>query len=89
MSIILQLPPAIERVLREKAARNGQTLESYLQQLAERDAGLANGSAAEAVAMELTAAQWSAAWRAWAAGFPTLATVADDSRESIYAGRDA
>ena len=30
---------------------------------------------------------WEAQWRAWAARHQTLATPADDDRESIYAGR--
>jgi hypothetical protein len=88
MKVVLQLPPATERVLKEKAARSGQTLETYLQHLAEREAGLGNGpTAAEDGAGEWTPEQWSAAWRAWAAGFPTRPTEADDSRESIYVGR--
>jgi hypothetical protein len=88
MSIIMDLSPETERVLTEKAARSGQTLETYLRRLAEREAGLApEPAAAEPGARELPHEQWSAAWRAWAAGFLARSTVADDSRESIYAGR--
>lgn len=36
--VILDIPPEVERTLRERAARNGQTLEVYLQQIAEREA---------------------------------------------------
>ncbi|HJZ59054.1 MAG TPA: hypothetical protein VKE74_29185 [Gemmataceae bacterium] len=38
-SITLQLPPDIERKLRDQAGQLGQTLEAYLQQLAEKAAG--------------------------------------------------
>ena len=37
-AITLHLPPDTERRLREQAARNDQTVESYLEQLAERAA---------------------------------------------------
>jgi hypothetical protein len=36
---------------------------------------------------QLTAEQWSREWRAWAESHPELDHIADDSRESIYAGR--
>ena len=62
------------RRLREKAARQGQTLEAYLEQLALDSAGDA----------ATTPAEWVAAWRAWAAGHYSFPGVADDSRESIY-----
>ena len=90
MRVLLQLPPETERVLKEKAAQAGQTLEAYLEQLAEREARAANGMPApvhKPAPPQLTPQQWSAAWRAWAAGHATQPLVADDSRESIYAGR--
>jgi hypothetical protein len=90
MRVQLQLPPETERVLTEKAAQSGQTLEAYLEQLAQRDAQAANGMpvvAAQPAGPPLTLPQWSAAWRAWAASHATRCVVADDSRESIYAGR--
>jgi len=43
MTIILNLAPDVERTLGEKAARTGQTLEGYLEHLAERDARGNNG----------------------------------------------
>jgi hypothetical protein len=42
-SITVTLPPETERKLREKAGAAGVTLEVYLRQLAEKDAG--NGTA--------------------------------------------
>ena len=81
--VTLQLPPDPERMLRAKATRNGQTLESFLQHLAEQAALDTVGPAGS----EPTPSEWSATWRAWAASHRTLANLADDSRESIYAGR--
>jgi hypothetical protein len=43
MTVTLTLTPETEQRLRERAARNGLTLEAYLQQLAERDAFGVNG----------------------------------------------
>ena len=43
MTVILNLAPDVERTLSEKAVRTGQTLEVYLEQLAERDARENNG----------------------------------------------
>jgi hypothetical protein len=90
MRVQLQLSPETERVLTEKAAQSGQTLEAYLEQLAQRDAQAANGRPAvapQSTPPSLALPQWSAAWRAWAASHATRSLVADDSRESIYAGR--
>jgi plasmid stability protein len=81
MSIMLQLPPEIEQALREKAARLGQSLEAYLEQVAEREA---QGEEREP---PHSADQWVAELRAWAASHRPLETVVDDSRESIYEGR--
>ena len=38
MTVRLNLTPETERVLREKAARSGQTLEAYLEEMADREA---------------------------------------------------
>jgi hypothetical protein len=43
MTVILNLTPDVERTLAEKAARAGQTLEVYLERLAEREARGNNG----------------------------------------------
>jgi hypothetical protein len=80
MTVTISLPAKTEQVLREKAARLGQTLEAYLERLAVE-------SAASATAAERPPQEWVAEWRAWAASHRTLPHLADDSRESIYAGR--
>ena len=43
MTVILNLAPDVARTLAEKAARTGQTLEAYLEQLAKRVACGKNG----------------------------------------------
>jgi hypothetical protein len=85
-SVTVELPPETERRLRERAARNGQSLETFLGQLAEQAASV-EGSSASPPGEKLTPEQWSAEWRAWAASHRALPGEVDDSRESIYAGR--
>jgi hypothetical protein len=43
MAVILSLPPEIEQKLRERAARAGQSVERYIQQLVETDVLSTNG----------------------------------------------
>ena len=84
--IMVRLRPKTEHLLQEKAARHGQSLEAYLQELAERDAHRVDTAArptAETTSVDL----WVARWRAWAQGHPASVVMADDSRESIYNGR--
>jgi hypothetical protein len=80
MTVTLHLQPETEQKLRDKAARAGQTLEAYLEQLAAASVG-SSGAA------HLSAEEWIAEFRAWVASHKPLATLADDSRESIYEGR--
>jgi hypothetical protein len=76
----------IERLLREEAARRGQSLEAYFQGLAEGEAHQPNST--DHPTVETTPADlWVERWRAWAQGHSASAVVADDSRESIYDGR--
>ncbi len=87
MTVMLDLRAEIERLLKEKAATTGQTLEGYLEGLAEREAHARNGTRNGPA--QLTVEQWSAEWRAWADANRKLPAglMIDDSRESIYAGR--
>jgi len=84
MALRINLPADTENLLKEKAARAGQTLEAYLQGLIEREATMACGTGPSAPT--LSAQQWSAQWRAWANQDRRLPAgiVVDDSRESIY-----
>ena len=79
MTVTLNLSPETERRLREKAARSGQTLEGYLE-------ALAQGAAAATPAV-LSPDEWAAQFRAWVASHRPLPALADDSRDSIYEGR--
>jgi hypothetical protein len=89
-NITIQLDATAEQKLREKARLRGQTLEGYLQQLAEDDAQTANGAATPPTPQTTEAeatARWIQAWQAWAANHPSVPVAVDDSRESIYEGR--
>ncbi len=80
MAITIHLRPEIERRLRDEAIRAGFGVEEYLERLAEQAVRAGQGTA-------LSADEWEAAWRAWAASHKSLPTLADDDRDSIYAGR--
>jgi hypothetical protein len=87
MTVTLNLPAETERLLKEKAARAGQTLEAFLKEIAERAAGSSDRTSPGPA--PLTIEQWCAEWRDWGNADRKLAAsiVLDDSRESIYAGR--
>jgi len=79
----------VEQRLRQKAALNGQTLETYLEKLVEQEAQAETGTSGQPKRSpdEMPTDQWIAEFRAWAASHRSLPTIADDSRESIYEGR--
>jgi hypothetical protein len=81
MTITLRLDAEVERKLREAAAKNGLTLEEHIARLA------AQSVASAPAGPTISAEEWATALRAWAASHPTLPFIADDDRESIYAGR--
>lgn len=85
MTLHIPLSPATEAKLRERAAATGKDLTMLVLEAVEAITGETNGDTAPNGSM--TANQWSAEWRAWAAGHKTLDHMVDDSRESIYAGR--
>jgi hypothetical protein len=58
MPVILNLAPEVERTLAEKAARMGQTLAVYLEQLAERDARGKNGVGQAGSPQPLSSEEW-------------------------------
>lgn len=77
-AIILHLPPDTESALRAKAARAGLTVEGYLRQLAERDAGAAGPGG------DLSAAEFDRLLDELAAGPPSPLLPADFSRADMY-----
>lgn len=82
MTVNLQFDAEVERKLQEAAARDGLTVEAYLQRLAEQSV------ASRPVSRRMSREEWSAAFRAWLASHKPLPHIADDDRESFYAGRD-
>lgn len=83
MSVTLNLSPQTVQRLRDQAAQSGETVEGFLERLAEQSAAKVGGPADQRASQE-----WVAEWRAWTAAHQRLSTVADDSRDSIYADRD-
>src|SRR5437667_60059 len=85
MSILVNLAPEVEEKLRQKAGQHAQTLEQYVQGLAEYDACV---EPAPTVGRQdpnsLSYEEWLARFHGWLASHPHRDTIADDSRESIY-----
>ncbi|QDV81054.1 hypothetical protein [Botrimarina mediterranea] len=82
MDLLLNLPPALEALLAERAKSSGKAPEDIALRVLEEqlvDESLASAS--------LPADEWVADIRSWADSHRKLEHEADDSRESIYAGR--
>ncbi len=84
MMVTLDLPPAVERELKERAAKGGQTLEEYLRSLAVRD--VAASPAFSYPPGFASPEEWVKAFREWSASHLPVDHFVDDSRESIYSG---
>ena len=80
MNITLQLDGDLEQRLRDEAARRGQSVEQYLENLIEQMLPPTQVSS-------MSTEEWIAAWRAWAASHSPAPGPVDHSRDSIYAGR--
>jgi hypothetical protein len=86
MTVTLNLSPEIARRLQDKAAQSGQTLQAYLERLAEHDAGGSKGPAA--LPPDLADEEWDRLLDELAAG-PTLPHLPPDfSRADVYADHD-
>jgi hypothetical protein len=84
--VTLEIRSGIEERLREKARRRGQTLEAYLEQLAEREADM--DVSAEDEGRSLSDAEFDRLLDELSTG-PRLAHLPDDfSRADIYADHD-
>lgn len=77
----IQLDEKTADGLNAQAKALGMSLQEFLRSIA------GNGSHSTKSPADVPYDQWSTRLQAWAAGFPTLPHQADDSRESIYAGR--
>lgn len=74
----IPLSEVTEQHLRRRAAERGVPVEELAQAILEREAA--------APVRELTAEEWIADLRAWAASHPARDITVDDSRDSIYEG---
>ena len=83
MTLTLSLSPEMEAKLREQAASAGKD-EAYAREALEEK--LAEGISAGPE--NKTREQWAAEFRAWVASHKPVGYFVDDSRESIYAGRE-
>lgn len=87
MTVTIDLPPDEERKLLSRAASHGQGVAEYIRRLVKQDLN------AFPLAAEATPEQRAAAWDHWIAQAAVAARnlppghLADDSRETIYAGR--
>lgn len=82
MNIKINLPDKLESILRERAAKEGIPIESFvIQAVTER---LADSNVDTNPISTSNFSQWL---REWSSRFPKLDQPVDDSRESIYAGR--
>ena len=81
MNITLKVNVEVERKLQEAAALNDLTVEAYIQRLVEQSV------AVSPPARTMAPVERREAFRAWVASHKALPHEADDSRESIYAGR--
>jgi len=89
MSVTLQLSPETEQLLRLKAAQQGLGLETYLNQLAERDAHTVNGQSEAASTVQISPAEFDRVIEELSEGLPPLPTLPTDwSRDQLYADHD-
>ena len=85
----IELAPATEQKLREKAALHGKSLEFYLQELLQQDALGANGAAVPLAQAELSLEELDRLLDALSQTPTVLPSLpADFSRKDIYAEHD-
>jgi hypothetical protein len=85
MVLRLDLSPEAEARLREKAAALGKDLDRFVLDTLEEK--LASGQAETPTIAAETAEQWITRFNSWIESHPKRGYIADDSRDSIYAGR--
>ena len=90
ITVTISLPPEAEARLRNRAAALGTDVQTLVRQAVEQQLFIPNGNKAAAASDQ----RWSAEFAAWmndVAGRSSLyppGYAADDSRQSIYEGRD-
>ncbi len=83
----IPLSPEKEARLRERAAAAGKDVTEYVLEVLEEDLAVTVPAHPVDTHSPQKRRQWENDLDAWAAGHPRLDTLADDSRESLYAGR--
>lgn len=86
-SLSEQIQPAVLTRLAAHAQRAGKTVNDLLKDILDEREGVTPQQEGPTTLAQMTLDEWSRALRAWAAGHPVSTVLADDSRESIYAGR--
>lgn len=87
MTVKLALSSEAESRLREQAAAAGKDLASFVLEAVEEKLAVATDASSDNGHEELSKDQWITRFRRWAASHRALPYEADDSRDSIYAGR--
>ena len=88
-AVTLHLSSATEQTLRERASREGKSLESYLQDVVAQAALDANGAALTPSTSNPPIAELDRWLDEFAAGLPSLPTLPGDfSRADLYAEHD-
>ncbi len=85
MVLRLDLSPEAEARLLDRAAAAGKAVDRFVLDVIEEK--LEVGSVSSAALREESLAEWVRRFDAWVNSHPRRGYVADDSRESIYAGR--
>ena len=80
-----QIQPSVLARLAAYARRTGKTVNDVLQEM--MDERETTQPQERSFSVNTTADEWARTLRAWAASHPVSTVIADDSRESIYAGR--
>ena len=83
-----KIRPAVLTRLIAHAQRAGKTTNDLLTDMLDERECLTRQREEVAASVHVTFDKWSRELRAWAASHPVSTVLADDSRESIYAGRD-
>jgi hypothetical protein len=82
-----KIQPAVLSRLTALAQDAGKTINDFLTDMLNERECTTRLQDELAASVNVTADQWSRELRAWAASHPDTTVLADDSRESIYAGR--
>jgi plasmid stability protein len=85
MTLTITFPEELERTLLSRAAASGQDVESFVRKVVAESLSEDSGTVPTS---DLSAAEFRSRLEAWIASHPVLDHAVDDSRDSIYSGRD-